>query len=251
MPTLQHYSTQKSYKKYYRYNIQEVFAGIKGEQEGDTLFQKYLQSYNEAKSQLMTLSAKFSYSHPTVVTQKAELKSAEVSLINRAKVLLKRPASIANINKIIFGNTEVSQTNQGVSTARNQGIYLTNSKLIAFLDADDIWYPDKLASHIAHFNKNINLGISFAKVEFLTPDGKRTGQISKAPLQQLQPQYFFYENPTITVSNLVVRREVFEKITPFDRNMSYAEDLDFLLRVSCSNSWQIEGVNKVLMGYRT
>ncbi len=144
----------------------------------------------------------------------------------------------------------VSQTNQGVSVTRNKGIGLTDSKLIAFLDADDKWFPDKLASHIAHFNENINLGISFAKIEFLTADGKHTGHVSSASLNQLKAEHFLYENPTITVSNLVVRREVFQEITPFDRNMNYAEDLDFLLRVICSDRWHIEGINKVLMGYR-
>ncbi|KYC39246.1 hypothetical protein WA1_31380 [Scytonema hofmannii PCC 7110] len=76
--------------------------------QGDTLFQKYLQSYNEAKSQLITLSAKFLFNHPIVVTQKAELRSAETSLISRARLLLKRPVSMAAINKINFGNTDAS-----------------------------------------------------------------------------------------------------------------------------------------------
>lgn len=144
-----------------------------------------------------------------------------------------------------------SQPNQGVSFTRNKGTDLTNSKLIAFIDADDKWFSDKLACHINHFNVNADLGISFARVEFLTPDGKHTGQISSSRLSQLQPQHFLYENPTITVSNLVVRREIFQEIGNFDQKMNYAEDLDFLLRVVCSGRWKIEGINKVLMGYRT
>jgi uncharacterized protein involved in exopolysaccharide biosynthesis len=76
--------------------------------QGDTLFQKDLQSYSDAKSQLMTLNAKFSSSHPTVLTRRSELRAAETSLISRARVLLKRPVSIGTINKIIFGNTDAS-----------------------------------------------------------------------------------------------------------------------------------------------
>ena len=146
--------------------------------------------------------------------------------------------------KILF------QSNQGVSATRNKGINCSNSQYIAFIDADDKWYPDNLAFHFQHLEQNSDLGISYAKVEFLHPDGKNTGKIARGRLTNLQPQHFLYDNPTMTVSNLAVRRQVFEEIGCFDCSMNYAEDLDFLFRVAC-NHWKIEGINRVLMGYRT
>ncbi|NJO57486.1 MAG: glycosyltransferase family 2 protein [Richelia sp. RM2_1_2] len=142
------------------------------------------------------------------------------------------------------------QSNQGVSATRNQGITSSNSEYIAFIDADDKWFPDKLALHYQHLEKNPDLGVSYAKVEFLTPDGKHTRKIAQGRLTKLQPQHFLYENPTMTVSNLVVRRQIFQKIGCFDCNMNYSEDLDFLFRVACSH-WKIEGIDHVLLGYRT
>lgn len=142
------------------------------------------------------------------------------------------------------------QSNQGVSATRNQGITSSNSEYIAFIDADDKWFPDKLALHYQHLEKNPDLGVSYAKVEFLTPDGKHTRKIAQGRLTKLQPQHFLYENPTMTVSNLVVRRQIFEEIGCFDCNMNYSEDLDFLFRVACSH-WKIEGIDHVLLGYRT
>lgn len=144
----------------------------------------------------------------------------------------------------------ISQTNQGVSATRNRGVNLSKSEYIAFIDADDTWFPEKLSSHLAHFKLDANLGVSFAKVAFLNPQGKLAG-IATTRLTQLKPQHFLYENPTITVSNLVVKREVFFNIGCFDTSMNYAEDLDFLLRVITSNKWKIEGLNKILMAYRT
>jgi glycosyltransferase involved in cell wall biosynthesis len=143
------------------------------------------------------------------------------------------------------------QENQGVSIARNQGVQLTSGEFVAFIDADDQWLPNKLAAHLQHFNQNSNLGMSFAKTEFLTPDGQPTGKLSNSPLINLKTQHFLYENPTITVSNIVVRREVFQTIGYFDENMNYAEDLDWCLRVIASQKWKVEGINQVLTRYRT
>lgn len=139
----------------------------------------------------------------------------------------------------------------GVSAARNKGIQLAVGKVIAFIDADDQWLPNKLTSHIEHLNQDTNLGVSFGRVEFLSPDGKPTRQFSNSRLSDIQPQHFLYENPTITVSNLVVRREIFEQVGGFEESMRYSEDMDFLLRVACSNRWKIEGLNEVLTRYRT
>lgn len=142
-------------------------------------------------------------------------------------------------------------SNSGVSAARNKGIQLAVGKVFAFLDADDQWLPNKLTSHIEHLNQDTNLGVSFGRVEFLSPDGKPTRQFCNNRLSDIQPQHFLYENPTITASNLVFRREVFEQMGGFEESMRYSEDMELLLRVACSNRWKIEGLNEVLTQYRT
>ena len=142
------------------------------------------------------------------------------------------------------------QSNQGVSATRNKGISLSQSKYIAFIDADDKWFPENLKLHFEHLEKNPHLGVSYAKVEFLHPDGNHTGKIARGRLTKLQPQHFLYENPTMTVSNIVVRRQVFEEVGCFDCTMSYSEDIDFLFRTACSR-WKVEGIDQILLAYRT
>ncbi|MEB3178365.1 MAG: glycosyltransferase family A protein [Nostocaceae cyanobacterium] len=143
-----------------------------------------------------------------------------------------------------------SQPNQGVSNTRNKGIKMAKGEYIAFFDADDLWMPEKLAAHIEHFKSSSELGLSFARVEFMTFDGKPTGQFSNSRLKNIQPEYLYYENLVITPSNAVIRSRVFEEVEGFDKNLSGTEDADLFLRVKCQG-WNVEGINRVLVRYRT
>ncbi|WP_071188885.1 glycosyltransferase family 2 protein [Trichormus sp. NMC-1] len=145
----------------------------------------------------------------------------------------------------------IHQLNRGVSTARNLGIEKSKGQIIAFLDADDQWLPDKLQQHLQHFQSNSRLGVSFAQVEILTQTGEPTGQVSSSRLTDLKPKYLLSENPTTTTSNWVVRKEVFSQVGGFSPDMSYSEDLEWLLRVICTGDWEIAGINQVLTRYRT
>jgi glycosyltransferase involved in cell wall biosynthesis len=145
----------------------------------------------------------------------------------------------------------IHQLNQGVSTARNLGVENSKGQIIAFLDADDQWLPHKLQQHLEHFKSNSRLGVSFAQVEILTQTGEPTGQVSSSRLTNLQPEYLLSENPTTTTSNWVVRKEVFAQVGGFSPDMSYSEDLEWLLRVICTGNWEIVGINQVLTRYRT
>jgi glycosyltransferase involved in cell wall biosynthesis len=145
----------------------------------------------------------------------------------------------------------INQSNQGVSVARNQGVAYSQGQIIAFLDADDQWLPHKLQQHLEHFQSNSRLGVSFAQVEILDQAGEATGQVSTSRLTNLKPESFLSENPTSTTSNWVIRKEVFTQVGGFCPGMSYSEDLEWLLRVSCTTDWQIAGINQVLTRYRT
>ncbi len=147
--------------------------------------------------------------------------------------------------------TLISQSNQGVSAARNWGMAQSRGEILAFLDADDQWLPAKLSQHLAQFQANPQLGVSFAQVEFLTPSGEPTGQLSSSQLRNLKPINFLAENPTTTTSNWVIRRQVFTEVGGFCLDMSYSEDLEWLLRVSCTTTWEIAGQAEVLTRYRT
>lgn len=145
----------------------------------------------------------------------------------------------------------IHQQNQGVSVARNLGVERSQGTFIAFLDADDVWLPEKLSTHIDHLQSRPELGVSFAQVEFMTQAGIPTGQLSRARLTDITPQYLLSENPTTTTSNWVIRKAVWTEVGGFCPTMSYSEDLEWLFRTLCSQRWQMEGIGQVLTRYRT
>ncbi len=145
----------------------------------------------------------------------------------------------------------LQQANSGVSISRNRGVAASRAPLIAFLDADDLWHPDKLRLHVDLHSGEADLGVSFAQVEFLSPVGTRTGLVASHPPQALKAVNFLCENPTTTTSNWVLRREVFEAVGGFVEEMSYSEDLEWLLRVACDGRWRIAAIDRVLTYYRT
>jgi glycosyltransferase involved in cell wall biosynthesis len=144
----------------------------------------------------------------------------------------------------------ISQENQGVSVARNTGIKMAQGEFIAFLDADDLWFPNKLAMHIQHFSANPNLGLSFGRIEFMTFDGKPTGKYSNPRFRNITAKNLYEENPAITPSNAVFRRIALQQVGGFDGDLSGVADAELFLRVKC-HAWQVEGIDEVLVLYRT
>jgi glycosyltransferase involved in cell wall biosynthesis len=144
----------------------------------------------------------------------------------------------------------INHPNQGVGPSRQRGKAVAQGDFIAFLDADDLWLPDNLATHLRHFAGNPALGISFARVEFMQCDGTLTGRYSTSRLRNIEPVHLFYENLLITPSNAIIRRSVFEQVGEFDCELSGAEDQEFFLRTRCFG-WLVEGLDAVLVRYRS
>lgn len=143
----------------------------------------------------------------------------------------------------------IKQDNHGVATSRNVGIKYAKGEYLAFLDADDIWLPHKLETHIEHFHNTPNLGLSFGKVEFITVDGHSTKQYSNSRLQNIHPEDLYYENLVITPSNAVIPKQVFAEIGGFDPEINGMEDAELFLRITCSH-WKVEGIDQILIQYR-
>ena len=143
----------------------------------------------------------------------------------------------------------ITQANAGVAAARNKGIASAAARIIAFVDADDLWERTHLALAVAHFGRRADLGVSYCTARFIDTDGRETGR-ARPKLGPLAPADLLSSNPTTTCSTLVVRRDVFRDVGVFRSAMRHNEDQEWLFRVSLSG-WIIAGRDDVTVSYRT
>ncbi|MBI5948600.1 MAG: glycosyltransferase family 2 protein [Chloroflexi bacterium] len=115
----------------------------------------------------------------------------------------------------------LQQPHRGVSAARNAGVAAARGALLAFLDADDLWTPDKLAVQVESLEHEGAPALVVGLHRFFA-DGAWPAWI--------RPGLLADEHPGWTPSSWLMRRETFECVGPFDEALVYGEDLDWISR---------------------
>jgi glycosyltransferase involved in cell wall biosynthesis len=124
------------------------------------------------------------------------------------------------------------QENRGVSAARNQGIARSCAPLVAFLDSDDLWKPQKLRRQIDFFGANPEALICQTE-EIWIRNGVRVN-----PGKRHQKFSGMIFEPSLALclvspSAVMVRKKLFDIVGLFDERLPACEDYDLWLRVSC------------------
>jgi glycosyltransferase involved in cell wall biosynthesis len=122
----------------------------------------------------------------------------------------------------------VRQSNGGPARARNAGIAIAAGDLIAFLDADDEWRPEKLAQQVEYFHQHPETGLLHTGVEGETPASAAAPGPPRHDFCRLFHTAFFIR--TLTV---MVPRRVLTEVGGFDeRREIHVEDWDLWLRIA-------------------
>jgi glycosyltransferase involved in cell wall biosynthesis len=134
------------------------------------------------------------------------------------------------LDRIVY----IKQENRGASAARNVGIYRAGGEYIAFLDSDDIWFPQYLKSQMRLFQQN-------PPPDFVYTDGLVFGGtlFTGKRMMELYPsngavtfESLIIEKCTVSTPGVIARKQVLIDAGLFDENISHAEDFDLWLRVA-------------------
>jgi glycosyltransferase involved in cell wall biosynthesis len=125
-----------------------------------------------------------------------------------------------------------SYPNAGQAISRNRGLSHACGEFIAFLDADDLWTPDKLEAQLKALQANPQAGVAYSWTAYIDESGQflRSGNriaVSGDVYGKLLVRNFL-ENG----SNPLIRKQALDAVGGFDQALCPAEDWDVGLRLA-------------------
>jgi glycosyltransferase involved in cell wall biosynthesis len=125
------------------------------------------------------------------------------------------------------------QDNQGLSSARNTGLRCTDSKYVAFLDADDLWLPSKLELQLGRIERSDRIGLVYGGYHVIDEAGVQIGTRSPRIVDGDWLKHLVLGNFVAgSATTSMLRRECFERVGLFDESLRACEDWDMWLRVA-------------------
>jgi glycosyltransferase involved in cell wall biosynthesis len=138
--------------------------------------------------------------------------------------------------------------NGGQSTARNYAIKISTSPFIAFIDADDVWRPNKLKRQLALFTNRPELGLAYGFCKLIDANNKQIGEVVYKKRGYLFKHLLGGNRIAGSASMVLVRREVFDKVGTFRSDFKVGDDWDMWLRIA--KDYQIDYVPEYLAELR-
>lgn len=141
----------------------------------------------------------------------------------------------------------ISQANKGLAGARNTGIEHARGEYIAFLDADDLWHPEKLARQVAVLAADAEAGFVYTWA-LLIDEGDRPLRKTWTISEEGNVWPKIIEGNIIACGSVpMIRRACIETVGLF-ADISLCEDWDFWLRMAAHYPFRV--VEEILVFYR-
>lgn len=136
--------------------------------------------------------------------------------------------------------------NRGGSAARNSGIRAASAPLVAFLDDDDDWYPNKLELQVAHLeSQERDVALVYCAFRRVAQDGAT--QVTRPDAKNHTLEALLTRNGVGTTSAIVCRRQALLAVGGFDEELPSRQDVDLYLRLA--EKYRLTFVDDVLLDF--
>lgn len=142
----------------------------------------------------------------------------------------------------------IEQPNGGPSAARNAGAAKAHGSIIAFLDSDDEWLPDKIDRQVRMMESaGESMPCCICNAAYPRHDGMNTSTSFELAGLSIPFRNAIWENPnevlptTFVLFNQVaaIRRNAFERVGGFNANLRLMEDYEISLRLATLGEWGV------------
>ena len=158
----------------------------------------------------------------------AALESVFVQDYRPMDVIVVDDGSVDRTGEIARSYSQVRyflQANQGHAAAKNAGIAAARGEFIAFLDADDLWLPNKLSMQIGYLLQHPQVGYVIARMHVIVETG------AEWPAH-LNREHYLQDPVCYLPSALLMRKNIIHKVGLFDLRYRYSDDGDWFLRAN-------------------
>jgi glycosyltransferase involved in cell wall biosynthesis len=208
----------------------------------DPLVSVVIPLFNKEKFILSTLASVVNQSYKNIELLIIDDSSSDGSFKTASEFLNEHSGRFSNI-------VLQSRANTGQASARNDGIKLAKGKYVAFLDADDIWHPEKIRKQVNFFLQHPNIQMVFCNY-LMFQDGKPGLRAVKlVPIEKKVKSWLLMSGfGCLLESTGMVVRESLIPDRGFSADLQMCGGLDLAFRYSSVRS--VGCVNDYLCGYR-
>jgi glycosyltransferase involved in cell wall biosynthesis len=139
-----------------------------------------------------------------------------------------------------------SYPNSGVSASRNRGLTKAEGEFISFIDADDLWTPDKLELQLQALQDHPQAAVAYSWSDWIDQSGKFLRKGGHITVNGKAYEKLLLRDFIESGSNPLIKKQALDEVGDFDQSLTSAEDWDMWLRLAAKNEFITVEVPQIL-----